>query len=128
MEENHSLFIDGVHNEQELEWEKQWNNVDQYREKYEHPLWERFMKDAINSGHGGMDWMTMETFFESVRRKLPFPIDVYDMATWMSITTLSEQSIAMGGAPISIPDFTNGQWIHRTPIDPAQFILEIDKK
>ena len=24
---------------------------------------------------------------------------------------LAEESIAMGGAPVAIPDFTNGQWI-----------------
>ena len=41
------------------------------------------------------------------------PIDVYDMASWMSISTLSEQSIAMGGAPVAIPDFTNGRWTYR---------------
>jgi hypothetical protein len=29
----------------------------------------------------------------------------------MCITPLSEQSIAMGGAPVPIPDFTNGRWM-----------------
>ncbi len=29
----------------------------------------------------------------------PAPIDVYDAAAWMSISCLSEQSVAMGGAP-----------------------------
>ena len=41
------------------------------------------------------------------------PIDVYDMASWMSITALSEESIAMGGHPVAIPDFTNGAWVTR---------------
>ena len=31
----------------------------------------------------------------------------------MSITALSEDSVAMGGAPVAIPDFTNGAWINR---------------
>ena len=39
------------------------------------------------------------------------PIDIYDMAAWMSITALSERSIAMGGAPVEIPDFTGGRWL-----------------
>jgi hypothetical protein len=30
----------------------------------------------------------------------------------MAITPLTEQSVAMGGAPVPIPDFTHGQWIH----------------
>ena len=43
------------------------------------------------------------------------PIDVYDAAVWMSVTVLSEQSIAQGGAPVSIPDFTRGKWIRPKP-------------
>lgn len=39
------------------------------------------------------------------------PIDVYDTAVWMAVTYLSEQSIAMGGAPVPMPDFTCGAWI-----------------
>ena len=40
-------------------------------------------------------------------------IDVYDMASWMCISALSEESIAKGGAPVAIPDFTNGKWMTR---------------
>ncbi len=36
-------------------------------------------------------------------------------AAWMSISCLSEQSIAMGGMPVPCPDFTNGKWINRPP-------------
>ena len=58
-----------------------------------------------------MDWLLLNAFFESIRQnKLP-PIDVYDAAAWMSVSALSEQSIALGGAPIPIPDFTRGKWI-----------------
>ena len=39
------------------------------------------------------------------------PIDVYDAATWMAITPLSEKSIACGSAPVEIPDFTRGKWV-----------------
>ena len=45
------------------------------------------------------------------------PIDVYDAAAWMSISALSEASIAQGGAPQAIPDFTNGMWTVRKPKD-----------
>lgn len=41
------------------------------------------------------------------------PIDVYDTATWMAISVLSEESIQKGGAPVEFPDFTNGAWITR---------------
>ncbi|MDR2079112.1 MAG: hypothetical protein LBP74_05270, partial [Treponema sp.] len=52
-------------------------------------------------------------FFYAAREGSPVPIDVYDMASWMSITPLSEDSAAMGGMPVPIPDFTNGKWIAR---------------
>ena len=45
------------------------------------------------------------------------PIDVYDMAAWMVITPLSEQSIAYGGMPQAIPDFTRGKWMYRPVLD-----------
>ena len=35
----------------------------------------------------------------------------YVTAAWMCISPLSEMSIAMGSAPVAIPDFTYGQWI-----------------
>ena len=38
------------------------------------------------------------------------PVDVYDAASWMAITALSEMSVARGGAVVDIPDFTNGKW------------------
>ena len=53
-------------------------------------------------------------FVESVREDLTPPIDTCDTATLMSIACLSEQSIAMGGAPVAIPDFTSGKWIERS--------------
>lgn len=54
-----------------------------------------------------MDWLVFCDFIECVRQQTKeVPIDVYDMAAWMSVTALSEQSIAMGGHPVPIPDFT----------------------
>ena len=41
------------------------------------------------------------------------PIDVYDMVTYMSISVLSEQSIANGSVNVAVPDFTNGKWTFR---------------
>jgi hypothetical protein len=55
-------------------------------------------------------------FIESIKRKQPFPLDVYDLATWYAITPLSETSIAMGGQVQNIPDFTRGKWKTRKPL------------
>ncbi|WP_391572980.1 Gfo/Idh/MocA family protein [Cohnella sp.] len=111
MEDNRSLFLDGEHTLYETKWKTQWDNVDRYREKYDHPLWQSYLKEGVRGGHDGMDWLVFKGFFDSVRNGTQTPIDVYDMASWMSISSLTEDSIAMGGQPVAVPDFTNGQWI-----------------
>lgn len=83
-------------------------------EKYEHPVWSAYRADGIKEGHGGMDYLIMREFCDCVRDKRPFPIDVYDAATLMAVTVLSENSIALGGRPQVFPDFTDGGWIKPT--------------
>ena len=114
-EENRSLFLDGEeHAKEHFQWQKHWGNIEEYREKYEHPVWKKYLDDGVKEGHDGMDWLVFCDFIECVRQQTKeVPIDVYDMAAWMSVTALSEQSIAMGGHPVPIPDFTNGAWIRR---------------
>ena len=56
-------------------------------------------------------------FINAIKNNTEMPIDVYDMAAWMAITPLSEQSVAQGGMPQAIPDFTRGEWILRKPKD-----------
>ena len=41
----------------------------------------------------------------------------------MSITALSAASIAAGGAPQAIPDFTRGRWMERTDIAEQPYSL-----
>ena len=113
-EDNQSLFIDGEeHAKDHFEWKKHWGNVEEYREKYDHPVWKKYMEEGVKEGHGGMDWPVFCDFIKSVQDQTDVPIDVYDLAAWMSISALAEQSIALGGQPVAIPDFTNGMWIKR---------------
>ena len=51
-------------------------------------------------------------FFAAAAKGGAMPVDVYDAAAWMSVTALSERSVALGGAPQSFPDFTRGKWLH----------------
>jgi hypothetical protein len=93
-----------------------WENPQKFMEENDHPLWKRFEKDANNSGHGGMDFFVDNAFIECIKRKVEFPLDIYDLATWYAITPLSEKSIAEGGQVQDIPDFTKGKWKTRKPI------------
>lgn len=121
-EDNRSLFLDTVHNKFDFNWKEQWGNVEEYREQYDHPIWKRYMADGVRGGHDGMDWLVFRAFFESVKTGTPTPIDVYDMAAWMSISALSEQSISLGSQPVAIPDFTSGRWMTRPATDGGAYI------
>lgn len=41
--------------------------------------------------------MMLKTFLNTIIENNKMPIDVYEGATWMSITALSEQSVSQGG-------------------------------
>lgn len=117
------IYIDGAH-EVEEDWTHSWDDFEPWREKYEHPLWRAYEKGGIKAGHGGMDYLVLSAFAESVFEDTTPPIDVYDTASWMAITCLSEQSAAMGGAPVPVPDFTNGKWIDREEFRRGMYCLE----
>ena len=78
-------------------------------------------KTDMENGHGGMDPIMWKYFIDAIRNGKEMPIDVYDAAAWMAITALSERSIALGGAPQCIPDYTNGKWQYRKPLDVVDF-------
>lgn len=108
-----SVFLDKTHEEYDFKWKEQWGNAETYSEEYEHPVWKAYKEEGVRGSHDGMDWLVFREFFDSILNGTPCPIDVYDTASWMCITALTEESIAMGGAPVMIPDFTKGEWITR---------------
>ncbi len=106
------VYFDHPHTDDEP-WTHEWEDFkEKYRPQNEHPLWKMYESGGIKAGHGGMDYLVLSAFVDSLESGKP-PIDVYDTAAWMVITCLSEQSVAMGGAPVPVPDFTNGMWIDR---------------
>ena len=110
-EDNRSVFFDdiSISEENEFDWKVQWGNAEKYFEKNKPVLWEKFGNYAKQTHHDGMDYMVLRAFFDSVKNGNKMPIDVYDTATWMAVTALSEISIA-NNTFVDIPDFTNGEW------------------
>lgn len=111
MDVNKSIYIEGKSPKAH-----QWEEAKTWLDKYDHPLWVRWSKEAQGSGHGGMDFYVIHSFIESAKRKLPTQMDVYDAAAWSAITPLSEQSIELGNETVAFPDFTGGQWSYRKPV------------
>jgi hypothetical protein len=94
----------------------QWEKMDDYLKKYDHPLWQKYGKLAEGAGHGGMDFFVDHAFVEIIKRKAEAPLDAYDAAAWSAVTPLSEQSINEGGQLVNFPDFTRGRWVNRKPV------------
>ena len=112
--ENKMVMIEGECNTHNLF--DNMKNMDNYSE-YLPDVWRNITPEALAAGHGGMDYIEFKEFFAAIREGREMPIDVYDAAAWMCITALSEASVAQGGAPQTIPDFTSGKWLLREPKD-----------
>lgn len=108
MDLNNSLYIQG-----KTAKSHQWEADTAWLEKYDHPLWKRWLQETEDAGHGGMDFFAVHSFIESVKRQKPTAMDVYDAAAWSAITPLSENSITNGNLTVDFPDFTRGQWKER---------------
>jgi predicted dehydrogenase len=93
-----------------------WDSSEKWIKEYDHPLWKKYGATAEGAGHGGMDFFVDHAFIECLKRGIDFPLDVYDAASWYSITPLSEKSIVEGGQVQNIPDFTRGRWQQRKPV------------
>lgn len=104
-----------IYFEEKMAYSHQWDNTKKWMEAYDHPLWQNLGQAAKDAGHGGMDYLMCHTFVHCLQNEMPFPLDIYDLATWYAITPLSEQSIA-NSEVVDIPDFTRGKWKERTAI------------
>jgi hypothetical protein len=93
-----------------------WEPFEPYQAKHDHPVWQQHAEAAENAGHGGIDFFVLRAFIESIKAQTAPPIDVYDAAAWSCISPLSGRSIAGGGRPVEIPDFTRGRWRTNPPI------------
>jgi len=119
MEINDSIYLEG--RSPKHQWESFRNVIGQY----DNPLWQDSDVATFAAGHGGMDYLILRAFIEPLQNGLTvLPIDVYDTVTWMAVTALSEESVALGGHPVSFPDFTRGAWIEREMAPQHRYSLD----
>ncbi len=109
-EDLNCVYLDDENQGEEKFWQDIANNIDGYYEQHEHPIWVGYKPGK--EGHGGIDVLVFDDMFRALDEGKPMPIDVYDMATWMAISVLSEESMATGKT-VYFPDFTDGKWIHK---------------
>ena len=95
--------------------EHQWEPAEKYYEEFEHPLWRSERIRQMDRGHGGMDFLEDYRLIECLRRGEPTDMTVYDAAAISSLVELSIRSVAAGGKPQAVPDFTRGRWKRWAP-------------
>jgi predicted dehydrogenase len=116
-QEGNMVVIDGIDNESDFynpadTLAKSLNNATHY-EHLLPDIWRNMTDEQRKTGHGGMDGIMLREFINRAKDGGEMPIDVYDAASWMVVSALSADSIALGGTPIPIPDFTRGNWMTR---------------
>jgi predicted dehydrogenase len=111
------IFLDGMKEPVE-------NNEDEVMAQYDHPIHKEYRSGDALGDHDGMDWLVSRAFIESVKAGTETPIDAYDTVSLMAIAPLSEESVRKGGAPVEIPDFTNGKWFRRAPLVAQKYSLD----
>jgi predicted dehydrogenase len=93
-----------------------WEELEEYREEFEHPLWTEMQELARGAGHGGMDYIEDYRLIQCLREGKPQDMDVYDGAAWSAVIELSERSISARSQSVDCPDFTRGGWRTATPL------------
>ena len=69
--------------------------------KYLPDIWKNITEKEIAAGHGGMDTLMLRDFFDAAAEGREMPIDVYDAASMMSVSCLSEISERETYSPFS---------------------------
>ena len=93
-----------------------WEDLEKYREEWEHPLWKEMADISKGAGHGGMDFIEDYRLIKALRTGSPMDMDVYDAAALSAVSALSEKSIANKSKAIDFPDFTRGKWKTNPPL------------
>jgi predicted dehydrogenase len=95
----------------------QWQDAQEARAEFDHPLWREIEEQAQGAGHGGMDYIEDYRLIKCLREGTPTDMNVYDAAALSAIVELSVQSNARKARSVDVPDFTRGRWRTTPPLD-----------
>lgn len=99
------LYLEGAGKEEE------WLPLEEYRQKWEHPLWREVGEMARQrGGHGGMDYIMSYRLVQTMRQGLPPDSDVYDAVEWSAPGPLSVLSVAKRSEVVDFPNFRNRRY------------------
>lgn len=86
------IYIEGISPYEE------WEDDSKYIDEYEHTFWKKWGKEAISidTHHKGMDYIMLKAVTADILKSEVYPINIYDLAFWTSITPYSKMSISKG--------------------------------
>ncbi|MBI3985748.1 MAG: hypothetical protein HY343_02420, partial [Lentisphaerae bacterium] len=61
--------------------------------------------EALQSGHGGMDYFPVAAFVDSVLNDTPSAMDIYTAVETAAPAIIASQSIEKGSVCLDVPDF-----------------------
>ena len=99
------IYIEGVSKESD-----QWEPINEYLKKYQHPVWEELEGASKGAGHGGMDFIEDYRLVNALLKGVQPDMDIYDAVVMSAVRAISEQSVSKKGKTIKFPDFTRGMW------------------
>lgn len=99
------IYIEGI-----SKTDDKWEPLNDYLNKYQHPIWTELESASKGAGHGGMDFIEDYRLVNALLKGVEPDMDVYDAVVMSAVTALSERSIAREGKPLPFPDFTRGMW------------------
>lgn len=89
--------------------------------EYEHPILRDYNppeRTAIRGhGSGRRTHITWHRLVQALRNDQMPDWDVYDSITSSVISPISELSVSQGSSPVEFPDFTDGEWKSRPPLN-----------
>ena len=92
-EQGNIVLEEGTPFDHEKDMNEYYNTAAKYEEKYLPEIWKNITEKEIAAGHGGMDMLMLRDFFDAAAEGRDMPIDVYDAASWMAVSCLSEMSV-----------------------------------
>ncbi len=94
-----------------------WEDWQERRAEFDHPVWRQLEERSAGAGHGGMDYIEDYQLVRALREGKPTDMNVYDAAMLSVIGPLTEWSTANRSRPVDVPDFTRGRWAQWPKLD-----------
>lgn len=97
--EGHWVWVEGYSRDA-----SQWQPLEDFEAEYLPEMWRNPPPEAASAGHGGGDYFEVMDFVDAMKGLRPPPTGIHEAMDMTLPGLVSQQSIAMGGAWLPVPD------------------------